>query len=130
MLATTRAAKPKLSLSISTATASARPSLSLPTKSPVPRTPISPSPLSPTAYNTQRNARGLSTAQAPTFAYPQSTTTKSILKRGSHSRPSPADRRIQFDDQPVVHCITPVAYEGDGAAYVKVTRDMRWSRGY
>ncbi|KZF25006.1 hypothetical protein L228DRAFT_236151 [Xylona heveae TC161] len=136
MLSTaTRAARPKLSLNV--AAVPARPTLSLKSPSAIPRTPLSPSPLSPTAYNTRANQRGFCTGQQPTFSYPIPVGTKSILKRtsstSSASSSSSSSRKIQFDDQPVVHCITPVSLEdGDSsaAAYVRVTREMRWSRSY
>lgn len=128
MLAT-RAAKPKLSLSIS---AASKPSLSLKAPS-LPRTPVSPSPSSPTARNTRLNQRGFSTAQQPSYAYAQSSTTKSILKRGKRSSTTaPAARKLQFRDEPVVYSITPVEQGEDYyERYVPMTRDeKRWARGY
>ncbi|KAI9855713.1 MAG: hypothetical protein M1830_006449 [Pleopsidium flavum] len=125
MLAT-RAAKPKLSLSIN---AASRPSLSL--KSPMPRTPISPSPISPTARNTRLNQRGFSTAQQPSYAYAQSSSTKSILKKGLKPSAAPT-RRIQFRDEPVVYSITPVEQGEDYyGRYIPMSKDeKRWGRGY
>jgi len=127
-----RVAKPKLSLSINTtAQTSSRPSLSL--KSPLtvrsPRTPISPSPTSPTARNTRLNQRGYSTMQQPTFAYANSSTAKSILKK-KQSPSAAADRRLQFRDEPTVYCVTPIedpeSYYG---TYTKMSREeRRWAR--
>jgi hypothetical protein len=144
-----RSVKPKLSLSISTASSqsSTRPVLSL--KSPVtasyavPRTPISPSPCSPTAHNTRLNQRGYSTLQQPTFAYANTSSQRSILKKAtssassasssSSSLPSSAgsrSRRLQFCEEPTVYAITPIEAADDYyGAYTKMTRDeRRWSR--
>lgn len=120
-----RAAKPKLSLSISTAAQStSRPSLSL--KSPVamPRTPISPSPISPTARNTRLNQRGYSTMQQPTFAYANSSSSKSILKKGQ--TPRSASKRLQINDAPTVYCVTPIENTDEYyGTYVKMSREER-----
>ncbi|MCJ1367152.1 hypothetical protein MMC16_006284 [Acarospora aff. strigata] len=123
-----RAAKPKLSLSIN---AASRPSLSL--KPPMPRTPVSPSPISPTARNTRLNQRGFSTAQQPSYAYAQSSTTKSILKKGQKSCAAASGaRKLQFRDEPVVYSITPVEQgEEYYGRYVPMSRDeKRWGRGH
>ncbi|KAI9707387.1 MAG: hypothetical protein M1836_000348 [Candelina mexicana] len=121
-----RAAKPKLSLSISAAVQPSQCS-SLSLKSPMlQRTPISPSPISPTARNTRANQRGLSTMQKPTFAYAQAADTKSILKRGQVSRAT-ADRRIQFKEEPVVHSISSSWQDGEGGTMAWVMDVMtRW----
>ncbi|OAX79829.1 hypothetical protein ACJ72_05847 [Emergomyces africanus] len=135
-----RAAKPKLSLSIAAATTSntSRPVLSL--KSPVamsvsmpPRTPLSPSPLSPTARNTKLNQRGFSTMQQQaTFAYANPASSKSILKKNkvSSSSSSPSSgassKRIKFSCEPTVHCVTPIDNTEDYyGGYVKMSRDER-----
>ncbi|KAL9107606.1 MAG: hypothetical protein Q9227_007509 [Pyrenula ochraceoflavens] len=120
-----RSAKPKLSLSISTAaTKSSRPSLSLPSPAALPRTPISPTPASPTARNTRLNQRGYSTLQQPTFAYTNSSSAKSILKKGAS--PSSAGKRAKFSAEHTVYCVTPIErseeYYGD---YAKMSRDER-----
>lgn len=116
-----RAARPKLSLSIQAATQSTQRVA----------TPVSPSPLTPTSRNTRANKRGISTMQNPTYAYPQNAGTKSILRRrdpGDSSRSSP-ERRIQFNDQPEVHCITPVSWEdGEAPVYLPMKEDRRWTR--
>ncbi|SLM34377.1 hypothetical protein LPUS_00078 [Lasallia pustulata] len=119
-----RAAKPKLSLALPTTTNSVRPAL----KSPLPRTPVSPSPISPTVRNTRLNQRGFSTLQPPTFAYVQSSNTKSILKKETATR-STSSKKLQFRDDPSIHCITPVPDDYHGT-YVKMSRDeRRWGRG-
>lgn len=127
-----RAAKPKLSLSISAAgQSSGRPSLSLKSPSIVPRTPISPSPLSPTANNTMANQRGYSTLQAPTYAYTNSSSSKSILKKHkTASSTANTDKRIQFRGSPTVYCVTPIENTEDVyGGYVKMSRDeRRWGR--
>lgn len=131
-----RSVKPKLSLSISTAAAaqsSTRPSLSL--RSPItasqalPRTPVSPAPCSPTARNTRLNQRGYSTAQQPTFAYANTASQRSILKKGS-SPSSVAGRRLQFREEPTVHAITPIEAGDDYyGTYTKMSKDeRRWAR--
>jgi len=121
-----RSAKPKLSLSISTAVqGSSRPALSL--KSPAaltPRTPVSPSPRSPTAYNTLLNQRGFATVQQPSFAYSNSHSAKSILKKANTC--SSASKRIQFHGEPTVHLVTPIENPDDYyGGYVKMSRDER-----
>lgn len=134
MLASSRVMKPKLSLSISTtAQTSARPSLSL--KSPMvvmPRTPISPSPISPTARNTRLNQRGYSTMQQPTFAYANTSNSKSILKKNSYSQTpsSAASRHLQFREEPIVYCVTPIENTDDYyGAYTKTSKEeRRWQR--
>ncbi|MCJ1451791.1 hypothetical protein MMC28_002131, partial [Mycoblastus sanguinarius] len=98
-----RAARPKLSLAVPTSTAS----LSIKVKSPLPRTPISPSPISPTLRNTRLNQKGFATLQPPTFAYSQTSTTKSILKKGLTSKSS-SGKKIAFREEPSVRCVTPV----------------------
>lgn len=133
-----RVAKPKLSVSIAAATGNtSRPSLSL--KSPssssssmaLPRTPLSPSPLSPTARNTQLNQQGRSMVQQPTFSYKNSSSTKSILKKSSESE-GPANKKIQFTGEPTVHCVTPIENPDYYGGYVKMSREeRRWvSRSY
>lgn len=125
-----RVAKPKLSLSINTAAqSSVRPSHNL--KSPLlalPQSPVSPSPISPTARNTRLNQRGYSIMQQPTFAYANSSSAKSILKR--HQTSSSASRRLQFREEPTVYCVTPIEdneeYYGSSS---KVAREeRRWKR--
>jgi len=124
-----RTAKPKLSLAVPSA---GKPALSL--KSPMPRTPISPSPISPTARNTRMNARGYSTLQAPTYMYAQPTTTKGILKKGASGGggggQGGGSKKLSFRDEPSVYCVTPVPEDYHGT-YMKMSRDeRRWGRGY
>lgn len=128
-----RAVKPKLSLSISTAQAT-RPTLSL--KSPMtplrsPRDmPVSPSPISPTARNTRLNQRGYSTLQQPTYSYVNSSKSRSILKKSSMSAKSSTQRRqLSFSETPVVYSVTPIEEEDYYGNHVKMTREeRRWSR--
>lgn len=118
-----RTARPKLALSLPMATVPART-----LKSPLPCTPVSPSPVSPTARNTRLNQRGFSTFQPPTFAYAQSSNTKSILKKGQ-TESSTANKTLQFQEEPAVRCITPVPEDYHGT-YIKMSRDeRRWGRG-
>jgi len=126
-----RSAKPKLSLSICTATAQAsRPTLSL--KSPVAplRSPVPPSPLSPTARNTKLNQRGYSTMQQPTYSYANTSGSRSILKKSSAAKPSSQRRQLSFSDDPVVYSVTPIEEEDYyGGASGKASRDeRRWGR--
>lgn len=120
-----RSAKPKLSLSISTAATNTRPSLSL--RSPVhalPRTPVSPTPTSPTARNTRLNQRGYSTMQQPSYAYTNSSHSKSILKKSAS--PSSAGKRAKFTAEPTVYCVTPIENSDEYyGAYTKMSRDER-----
>ncbi|KAL1850565.1 Mitochondrial tRNAs modification protein [Paecilomyces lecythidis] len=125
-----RASKPKLSLSISAVTQnSGRPSLSLKSPGVMPRTPTSPSPLSPTARNTRDNQRGYQTLQVPTYTYANSSSSKSILKKSADSSSS-RDKRIQFQNSPTVYCVTPIENKDDVyGGYVKMSRDeRRWGR--
>ncbi|OAP63698.1 hypothetical protein AYL99_02925 [Fonsecaea erecta] len=128
-----RTAKPKLSLSISTATAQAtRPTLSLkspltPLRSPL-KSPVSPSPASPTARNTRLNQRGYSTLQQPTYSYVNSSSSRSILKK-SPSKTSTQRRQLSFSDTPVVYSVTPIEEEDYYGAHVKMSKDeRRWGR--
>jgi len=136
-----RAVKPKLSLSISTH-APTRPSLSINLPSPVAmvRSPVSPSPISPTARNTRLNQRGYSTFQQPSFAYKNYSSRKSILKKGDNgSSARMVERRLQFREEPTIHAITPIDaedhesgegyYGSHGAGKSKMSRDeRRWGR--
>lgn len=142
-----RSVKPKLALSISTSTASAagaRPSLSLKSPSlmmstPL-RSPISPSPVSPTARNTRLNQRGYSTMQQPTYSYVNTSSSKSILKKqqqqhqqqrsaSSSSSASAARRQLSFSDTPVVYCVTPIEDDDYYGAYSKMSKEeRRWQR--
>lgn len=111
------AARPKLSLSISTAQPT-RPSPSL--KSPVaPRTPISPA--SPAT-------KRFSSFQVPSYSYVNSCSSKSILKKNPSVQQSSTNKRIQFSGAPIVHCVTPI--ENTDEYYGKHTKmsreDRRW----
>ena len=129
-----RAAKPKLSLSISTATTaqSSRPSLSL--KSPLAplRSPVSPAPMSPTARNTRLNQKGYSTMQQPTYSYSNSSSSRSILKKSSISSTSSstsARRQLSFSENPEVYCVTPIEDEDYYGTHTKMSKDeRRWQR--
>ncbi|KAI4156862.1 MAG: hypothetical protein L6R39_000952 [Caloplaca ligustica] len=109
-----RAARPKLALAVPTG-----PVASVAAKSPVLRTPISPSPISPTVRNTKLNQRGASTLQVPSFAYAQNPSTKSILKKTQPSS-SLAGKKLQFNEEPVVRCITPVPDDYHGTHQVEL----------
>lgn len=116
-----RAAKPKLSLSISAATNTSRPALSLRSPGPMPRTPVSPSPLSP-AYS-----RDFGAYQAPQmYTYTNSSSAKSILKKGSTSSTRSSGKAIQFQTTPTVYCVTPIENKDEYyGRHVKVSRDER-----
>ncbi|MCJ1470655.1 hypothetical protein MMC07_009301 [Pseudocyphellaria aurata] len=121
-----RNARPKLALALPTSSTTSRA-----LRSPLPPAPVSPSPVSPTARNTRLNQRGFSTFQPPTFAYAQSSNTKSILKRGptpTSTSNSSAGKKLQFHDEPAVRCLTPVPDDYHGT-YVKMTREeRRWGK--
>lgn len=128
-----RVAKPKLSLSISTANTaqSSRPALSL--KSPMAplKSPLSPMPNSPTALNTRLNQRGYSTMQQPTYSYVNSSSSRSILKKSSaSSTPNSTSRRqLSFSETPVVYCVTPIDEPGYYGSHARASRDeRRWQR--
>ncbi|KAL9586319.1 MAG: hypothetical protein Q9212_000987 [Teloschistes hypoglaucus] len=118
-----RAARPQLALSVPTVPAVTN----FAPKSPILRTPVSSSPISPTVRNTKLNQRGLSTFQVPTFAYEQNANTKSILKK-PQATSSFASKKIQFREDPTVRCITPAPEDYHGT-YVKMSRDeRRWGK--
>jgi len=122
-----RSVKPKLSLSISTTTSQARPSLSLKSPMAPPRTPISPSPISPTARNTRLNQRGYSVMQQPSYAYANSTASRSILKKGQSA--VAGSRKLQFSEKPTVHCVTPIEDESYYGEYRKMSKEeRRWQK--
>lgn len=123
-----RMMKPKLSLSISAAQNATRPSLSL--KSPItlkspaalPRTPISPiSAASP-------SSKMFSTLQVPNYAYNNSCSSKSILKKQPSSGTG-VDKRIQFQVTPIVHCVTPIENPDEYyGKHMKMSREeRRWT---
>ncbi|MCJ1440487.1 MAG: hypothetical protein MMC23_000971 [Stictis urceolatum] len=102
-----RTAKPKLSLSVPTLNVHAAP------KSPSPFVlPVSPSPITPTARNTQMNQRGLATLQVPV----------------SQARKSSAAKKsVQFATSPSVRLVSPMPKECYGE-YVKMSREeRRWT---
>lgn len=120
-----RTGRPKLALALPTAKTTSHAMRSPALRSPLP--PVSPSPTSPTARNTRLNQRGFSVMQPPTFAYAQSSETKSILKRGQKSNLT-TGKKIQFQDDPAVMCLSPVPEDYHGT-YVKMTRDeRRWGK--
>lgn len=112
-----RAAKPKLSLSISAAQ-NARSSFSLKSPGAAPRTPISPAAPSP-------GAKRFSTLQ-PSYAYANNCSSRSILKKHPGASSSHADKRIKFKGTPTVYCVTPIEnpeeYYGN---HTKLSRDER-----
>ncbi|EXJ88430.1 hypothetical protein A1O1_05360 [Capronia coronata CBS 617.96] len=125
-----RVAKPKLSLSISTSSTPSTARSTLALKSPMSplRSPIPPSPISPTARNTRLNQRGYSTMQQPTYAYVNSSSSRSILKKSSKS-PASGARQLSFAETPVVYCVTPIEDEGYYGTHNKMSREeRRWQR--
>ncbi|KAJ5796761.1 uncharacterized protein N7518_005301 [Penicillium psychrosexuale] len=120
---TARVVKPKLSLSISAAQNVSRPSLSLKSPSALPRTPVSPiSAASPTS-------KRFSSLQVPNYAYTNSCSSKSILKKQSSSRAGTVDKRIQFKGTPTVHCVTPIENPDEYyGKHMKMSREeRRWT---
>lgn len=99
-----RAAKPKLSLSISAAQ-NARSSFPLKSPSAAPRTPISPAAPIPSP-GAGAGAKRFSTLQ-PSYAYANTCSSKSILKK-QPGHGAGADKRIKFKGTPTVHCVTPI----------------------
>lgn len=99
-----RAAKPKLSLSISAAQ-NARSSFTLKSPSAAPRTPISPAAPVPSP-GAGAGAKRFSTLQ-PSYSYANTCSSKSILKKHTGSS-AHADKRIKFKGAPIVHCVTPI----------------------
>jgi N6-L-threonylcarbamoyladenine synthase len=65
--------------------------------------------------------------QQPTYAYANSSSSRSILKKGSRSL-TPARRQLSFDEKPVVYCVSPIAEEGYYGGYTKMSREeRRWT---
>lgn len=152
-----RAMKPKLSLSIApvpqptTTTTAKRPMLSLaiktcstptgitPLRSPMTPTamtpmaptksPLSPLPQSPTARNTKINARGYSTiAQQPTYTYTNNASSRSILKKSQSNTSARRVAQLQFSEDPVVYCVSPIEDPDYYGGYKKMTREeRRWT---
>lgn len=90
----------------------------------MPRTPVSPSPISPAA-----NSREYATLQ-PSYAYTNSSSAKSILKKHSQQGSSTgASKKIQFQNTPTVYCVTPIENKDEYyGGYVKMSRDeRRWA---
>ncbi|KAE8382696.1 hypothetical protein BDV26DRAFT_252996 [Aspergillus bertholletiae] len=114
------AARPKLSLSISAAQNASRPTLSLKSPGPLPRTPMSPPAASP------RSAR-FSSLQIPSYGYVNSCSSKSILKKKSAAVASGnVNKRIQFKGTPTVHCVTPIENpEEYYGTHTKMSREER-----
>jgi len=75
------------------------------------------------------NVKGYSSyQQQPTYSYSNSSSTKSILKKGSKSD-SPS-KKLQIAAEPTVYCVTPIE-AGDEyyGGYVKMSREeRRWTK--
>jgi len=64
--------------------------------------------------------------QQPTYAYPNSSSSRSILKKGQTPTTS-SQRQLKFSEQPVVHRVAPIEEEDYYGAYKKMSRDdRRW----
>ncbi|KAF4170295.1 hypothetical protein CNMCM6936_003483 [Aspergillus lentulus] len=112
--------RPKLSVITSTTQSLTRPSLSLKSPGPFPRAPNSPVPPSP-------GGKRFSTIQAHSYGYTNSCKSKSILKKQSMaSATSHAEKRIQFQGTPTVHCVTPIENpEEYYGTYTKLSKEER-----
>ncbi|KAF4215259.1 hypothetical protein CNMCM8980_010337 [Aspergillus fumigatiaffinis] len=112
--------RPKLSVVTSTAQSLTRPSLSLKSPGPFPRTPNSPVPLSP-------GGKRFSSIQTQSYGYTNSCKSKSILKKQPMaSATSHAEKRIQFQGTPTVHCVTPIENpEEYYGTYTKLSKEER-----
>ncbi|GFF32573.1 hypothetical protein IFM58399_03257 [Aspergillus lentulus] len=112
--------RPKLSVVTSTAQSLTRPSLSLKSPGPFPRTPNSPVPPSP-------GGKRFSSIQAQSYGYTNSCKSKSILKKQPMaSATSHAEKRIQFQGTPTVHCVTPIENpEEYYGTYTKLSKEER-----
>ncbi|KAE8147727.1 hypothetical protein BDV25DRAFT_142459 [Aspergillus avenaceus] len=116
-------ARPKLTVSISAAQNASRPSLSLKSPGPLPRTPISPSAASPSSAR-------FSSLQVPNYHYSNSCSSKSILKKQTNTGATAVNKRIQFKGTPTVHCVTPIENpEEYYGTYTKLSREeRRWTK--
>lgn len=123
MYAARAAARPKLGLNISAAQTAPRPSLSLKSPGPIPRTPLSPV---PTASPTSQR---FSTLQVPTYGYTNSCSSKSILKKQQSAQSGAPEKRIQFKVAPTVYCVTPIENPDEYyGTHTKISREeRRWA---
>lgn len=115
-----RTAKPKLSLAVPAVTVNV---------AAAPRSPLvsAVTPISQAARNAVLNQRGASTLQVPTFAYANSSSSKSILKRDASSKAAGA-KSLRFNEETSVKCVSPLPAECHGG-YVKMSKDeRRWKK--
>lgn len=67
-----------------------------------------------------------SSIQAPNYAYTNSCSSKSILKKHPMDRSNNSEKRIQFKGTPVIHCVTPIENKDEYyGKYTKLSRDER-----
>jgi len=62
--------------------------------------------------------------QQPTYSYANSSSSRSILKKGQGSGAS-AHRTLKFNEQPTVHRVAAIEEEDYYGAYQKMTREER-----
>jgi len=62
--------------------------------------------------------------QHPTYAYSNTSSSRSILKKGE-TPTSSAQRKLQFSEKPVVHKVAAIEEEDYYGAYKKMSRDER-----
>ena len=66
--------------------------------------------------------------QRPTYSYNNSSSARSILKKGQTSSTA-GPRKLQFSDKPVVYSIAPIEEEDYYGTYTKMTREeRRWTQ--
>lgn len=62
--------------------------------------------------------------QQPTYAYSNSSSSRSILKKGQ-TPTSAGQRKLQFSEKPVVYKVAAIEEEDYYGAYTKMTREER-----
>jgi len=62
--------------------------------------------------------------QQPTYSYSNTSSSRSILKKGQMST-SASQRKLQFSEKPVVYNVAPIEEDDYYGAYQKMTRDER-----
>jgi hypothetical protein len=66
--------------------------------------------------------------QQPTYAYVNSSSSKSILKKATKSSAS-SRRQLSFSDSPVVYCVTPIDEDDYYGPHSKMSKEeRRWQR--
>jgi hypothetical protein len=67
--------------------------------------------------------------QQPTYAYVNSSASRSILKKSAATKPSSQRRQLSFSETPVVYSVTPIEEPDYYGSNTKMSREeRRWAR--